>query len=830
MTEWFLGGGIIMWPMLVLGIGVVASALRAGLRLRRAAVSVTTGQESSSHRASAPSLVPILFWGAVALLVGALGTATGLVIMARNTAAAGGGSARLVWGGVSLALISLVFGIVIFLISGLLWFTLDAWARRVRSRSGRSVSTILLVMVTGTLATACGAGDAGRFVVMDSAGITVMENLGPDRGLPVTPVRVGSLQPPDSALTAMPWAVVADPEAGRIFVADGTGERVIVFDENGRFVRTIGRAGDGPGEFRSPTALALDPGGVVAVWDAGRGVISRWSAKGELRDEQRAPIRYWGPGFATRGDGVVAVTQSTTGTQRRQSLVEAHDSGEPVELFAVTRELVPLNLPGMSMPAPRIFAPDLIWTTAGDTVLVLNGPEYRIDALAHGGTVTSIRRDIPPIAVTRELAAARVGSGPYGGFLRRTGITADQMVSAVGFEEVASPIEWLAVAPAGRLWVSRGTGLPVPDRVDVFAPDGRYEGTFNAPGFPVAFLSDTVFVALEITDLGEPVLGLYRLLAAAAAPLVSERNPGQPGPQGSRTPADASDRSSAGAAVSATAWSPPPPDAELEPGDEFRDCPHCPVMVVLPRGRFLMGSPEGEAVHEVPRDWLHLLQSEKPQVEIEVGYALAAGKYEVTFSQWDRCVAAGGCSHDPDDLGFGRGDRPVLNVDREQGREYLTWLSDETGHAYRLPSEAEWEYAARGASTTARPWGDRVEEGRAVCEDCGSAWDGRSTAPVGSFPANGFGLHDVMGNLFEWVSDCFERGYMDLPTDGSPRLEGSPYWENGTCTVHIRRGGSWSVPAWELRSARRKAINTQGPWGLAGDRSAGFRAFREIRQ
>lgn len=394
----------------------------------------------------------------------------------------------------------------------------------------RMINWPLAALMLSGLAAACGGGDGDHFVVSDSAGIRIVKNLGPDRGFPGAPVRVASLQPPDRALTAMPWGVVADADAGLIFVADATRERVVVFDASGAFVRTIGRAGEGPGEFRSATALALDPDAALAVWDARRGVISRWSGQGELLDERRAPIRYWGPGFAIRGDGVVAVTQSTTGNQRRQSLVESGGTGEPRELFAVTRELVPLDLPGMSMPAPRVFAPDLIWTAAGDTVLVLNGPEYRIDAYAGGRAVASIRRDLAPIMVTRELAAARVGAGPYRGLMRRTGITPDQLVSAVGFEEVASPIEWLAGAPSGRLWISRGTGLPVPDRVDVLARDGRYEGTFHAPGFPVAFLSDSLFVALETTDLGEPVLALYRLTVEAGAITGSGGNPARANP------------------------------------------------------------------------------------------------------------------------------------------------------------------------------------------------------------------------------------------------------------------------------------------------------------
>ena len=210
----------------------------------------------------------------------------------------------------------------------------------------------------------------------------------------------------------------------------------------------------------------------------------------------------------------------------------------------------------MNMPAPRVFAPNLIWTTAGDTVLVLNGPGYRIDAYAGGELVASIRRGIPPIDVTADLAAARVGAGPYRGFMRRTGITPDQLVAAVGFEDVASPIEWLAAAPSGRLWVSRGTGMPVPDRVDLFAPDGRYEGSFDAPGFPVAFLSDTQFVALEMTDIGEPVLALYRLAGASVTATGSGRERARPSPGRDRGGTDrGSAASTAGTAT--TSWPSP---------------------------------------------------------------------------------------------------------------------------------------------------------------------------------------------------------------------------------------------------------------------------------
>lgn len=510
MTDWFLSGGFIMWPLLVLAIGVVALAVRAAVTLRRASTAAADPERGAAPVVGPRSLGAILFWGAVAFLVGALGTVVGIVIMARNISAAGGASAGLVWGGVGVALVSLVFGILVFLLSGFLWLALDGWRRRLAERSGSAATAWLLVAVVGFTA-ACGEADDGRFVVTDSAGITLAENVGPDRPFPATPVRLATLQAPDSALTAMPWGVAADPSTGRIFVADGTSERVVVFAADGGFVRTIGRAGGGPGEFRHPTAVALDESGALAVWDARRGIISRWSAEGDLLNEQRAPVSYWGPGFSIRRNGVLAVTQSTNGDERRQSLVEATAGSDPAELFAVTRELVRMDLPNMNMPAPRIFAPDLIWTTAGDTVLVLNGPDYRIEGYAEGRRVSSIRRDIAPIPVTGEMAAARVAAGPYQGFMRTAGLTVDQIVAAVGYEDVTSPVEWLSVDPSGRLWVSRGSGGPIPDRVDILDSDGRYLGTFDAPGLPVAFLSASTFVALEVTELGQPALGLYRL-------------------------------------------------------------------------------------------------------------------------------------------------------------------------------------------------------------------------------------------------------------------------------------------------------------------------------
>ena len=185
-------------------------------------------------------------------------------------------------------------------------------------------------------------------------------------------------------------------------------------------------------------------------------------------------------------------------------------------------------------------------------------------------------------------------------------------------------------------------------------------------------------------------------------------------------------------------------EAEVGPkaGETFRDCPSCPEMVVVPAGSFVMGSPRSE----VGRDGDEVLQH-----EVTISQPFAVGKHEVTFAEWDTCVSAGGCDgYRPDDKGWGRGSRPVIHVNWNEARSYVAWLSRKTGKEYRLLTEAEWEYAARAKTRTRYSWGDSVGRNRANCRGCGSRWDGRETAPAGSFAANGFGLHDMSGNVSEW--------------------------------------------------------------------------------
>ena len=260
------------------------------------------------------------------------------------------------------------------------------------------------------------------------------------------------------------------------------------------------------------------------------------------------------------------------------------------------------------------------------------------------------------------------------------------------------------------------------------------------------------------------------------------------------------------------------------PGREFLDCSVCPEMVVLPTGSYRMGSPSGEEGR---------YYSDGPVHTVRISYALAVGKCEVTFAEWDACVRGGGCGgHRPDDNGWGRGRRPVMNVNWEDARGYVSWLSRETGERYRLLSEAEWEYAARAGTQTAWYWGEG-ESGQ-----CGYAngYDGVAhaelerdgapascrdgyvtTAPVGTFGANGFGLHDMLGNVWEWTEDCWHDVYGGAPSDGSAWLSG------GDCSRRVLRGGSWDNQPRDLRSADRNG-------GQSGNRyyDDGFRVARTI--
>ena len=247
---------------------------------------------------------------------------------------------------------------------------------------------------------------------------------------------------------------------------------------------------------------------------------------------------------------------------------------------------------------------------------------------------------------------------------------------------------------------------------------------------------------------------------------------------------------------------PPLPEASaLSPaGFKFKDCDFCPPLVVVPRGEFTMGS--SEHPHE------------KPTHKVKITSAFAIGQYEVTYEEWDRCVDAGSCRYRPEFHGSPR--EAIGNLSWDDANTYLKWMSEKTGQVYRLPSEAEWEYAARAGTGKRYWWGDEAGSGKANCTDCGSASNGQPSA-VGSYKPNSFGLYDTAGNMAEWVQDCWNESYQGAPADGSA-------WTKGNCGLRGLRGGSFGNKSSFIRSSSRFRYDSDVRY-----EANGFRVLRELR-
>jgi formylglycine-generating enzyme required for sulfatase activity len=257
------------------------------------------------------------------------------------------------------------------------------------------------------------------------------------------------------------------------------------------------------------------------------------------------------------------------------------------------------------------------------------------------------------------------------------------------------------------------------------------------------------------------------------------------------------------------------PEPELRPGVSFRDCSRCPEMTVVPAGGFMMGCASRER---------GCARAERPRRRVTFARPFAVGKYAVTFALWDACVSEGGCGgYLPSRHGWGRPDRPVINVSRGDAQAFARWLSARTGKTYRLPTEAEWEYAARAGTTTPYWWGRLITARRANYNGValtarGTGRQGRNrqkTVSVKAFRRNPWGLYQVHGNVWEWVQDCWSETYDGAPADGSAR-KAEP------CFKHVLRGGSWASGPLKLRSAYRG-------WAFPG-RSVefGFRVARDL--
>jgi formylglycine-generating enzyme required for sulfatase activity len=279
--------------------------------------------------------------------------------------------------------------------------------------------------------------------------------------------------------------------------------------------------------------------------------------------------------------------------------------------------------------------------------------------------------------------------------------------------------------------------------------------------------------------------------------------------------------------------------ARAEGSRDFTECTHCPVMVGIPAGRFVMGSPKSEPGR---------FDAEGPQHIVTIG-AFAIGKFDVTSEQFQIFLQETGYQPEPCNKitnmkwhsprkGFAYPPEdveppkwPAVCLDWKDAGAYIAWLNGRVrkehpgiaykqGGPYRLPSESEWEYAARAGTTTARWWGNEIGNGNANCNGCGSKYDFHVLSDVDSFKPNPFGLYGVLGNAWQWTADCWHPSYVGAPKDGSA-------WRTGDCTKHVIRGGSWDNTPIFIRSATRSGST---PDGGEFDYSSlsGFRVARDL--
>lgn len=272
-----------------------------------------------------------------------------------------------------------------------------------------------------------------------------------------------------------------------------------------------------------------------------------------------------------------------------------------------------------------------------------------------------------------------------------------------------------------------------------------------------------------------------------------------PTPTPAPVPAPATPAPSPG--PSATLTPSEPSRAGAKAGEFIRDCQGCGEMVVLPAGSFDMGSNT---------------EYENPVHRVTIAKPFAIGRHEVTFDEWDRCVEEKGCKYQADDRGWGRGNRPVINVSWLDAKEFVAWLSQKTGQTYRLPSEAEWEYAARAGANTPFWWGRDVGSRQANCRECNTG-AGQQTQPVGSYNPNPFGVYDTAGNAAEWVEDCWNDNFRGAPRDGSA-------WLAGQCRLRVLRGGAFDSQGRYVRSTARFRYDTDVRYSANG-----FRVVRELQ-
>ncbi|HSG08843.1 MAG TPA: 6-bladed beta-propeller [Longimicrobiales bacterium] len=319
-------------------------------------------------------------------------------------------------------------------------------------------------------------------------------------------VRVGELLLPDSG-----WAVEADGLAvdrgtRRVYVLDELGPRLLVFSEDGAFVRQIGRPGEGPGEYSMPVALDVDGLGVLKVVDGARSLLLSWDQEGRFLGQRHLAVPYWGPGLRAEDDDLVYVqgVQSEGSGGVTETLVRS-GGGSVTGLASLEQPWVPASLPCGAMSVPRAMAPSIVWGGNERYVVAAAWPDYVLQVFEDGALAASLRRDIPPFRVSEEAAASTVPDGALSFLLQSCGMTVPEVLHATGYVELASPIDRIVVDPSSRIWTRTNSVMGDGTLVDILDVERGYLGSLSTPVFPVVFITANRFLAIADRPWGSAV-------------------------------------------------------------------------------------------------------------------------------------------------------------------------------------------------------------------------------------------------------------------------------------------------------------------------------------
>jgi formylglycine-generating enzyme required for sulfatase activity len=556
---------------------------------------------------------------------------------------------------------------------------------------------------------------------------------------------------------------------------------------HGLVVKVFDTAGPTPLGIPAPTdpdksdrlvvrITALPAGGQVKLFD-------RVVLIGDLLTVEQLKMAAFAPDGVTHGDvGALEyqVSDDRGGSDTGSVAVFVQQSNQPPVVAAITTVQTVRNPLNLQPPTD----PD------GDTLTITVTSVPARGAIHDGPTILAKGDRIDAAALARltydpeDSAAGAAGTFGYmvddgHGAKAEASVRievidgATSQVAAV-VEPPAAPdvVRGIALEPVSGRYIARSDAnvrdgpSPSASRIDRIAKGTEVQVLGKAEGanwFSIATANgDVGFVASE-------------LLEPAPATADAAINPSAAAPDGQAVaPAEG---------ATETAMVPPavPDSSTATASNEFSDCADCPMMVALPAGEFVMGNDKGDG-------------SERPPHRVAVE-AFAMGKFEVTVAQWRACVEAAGCES-ISQMNTADDTIPMLNVSWDDAAQYAKWLGDKTGKKYRLPTEAEWEYAARAGTKTPFWWGDKVSPEYASCRDCGGEYSKLTPPSSVGQKANAFGLVSTSGGVSEWVIDCWHTSYEGAPDDASARTDGN-------CSRRVLRGGSWRDEEKHITSSAR---------------------------